>query len=158
MSADLSLRDRLQDAVKTAMKARDTQRLTVLRMATAAVKQREIDDQVTLDETGVLAVLEKMVKQRRDAAEQFTAGGREDLAAIERFEISVLEGFLPEKLSEAELTQLIQAQIATLPQPVGPASMGAAMAAIKPLVAGKADMGVVSRLLGQLLKSAPTGG
>lgn len=157
MTTDQPLRERLQDAVKAAMKAREADRLTVLRMATAAIKQREIDEQITLDEAAALAVVEKMVKQRKDAAEQFAAGGREDLAAKERAEILVLEEFLPAKLGEAELSDLIQAQLALLPTPIGPSSMGAAMAAIRPLVAGRADMGLVSRLIGQLLKNAGSG-
>jgi len=132
--------------MKTAMKSGDKQRLGVIRLANAAIKQREVDERIELDDAAVLAVLEKMVKQRKDSVSQYEAAKREDLAAIERAEIEVIEGYLPEKLGEAGILAAIDAAIAQTGA-TGPADMGKLMGVLKPKLAGQADMGQVSALL-----------
>ena len=146
----MALKERITEDMKTAMRAGDKDRLGVIRMLQAAIKQREVDERITLDDAAVLAVLEKMVKQRREAITQFEAGGRADLAAKENQEIDVLKVYLPEPLSEAELATLIDSAIAA----TGAASikdMGKVMAAVKADAAGRADMGAVSALIKQRL-------
>jgi len=138
----MSLKDRITEDMKSAMKAGDKDRLKVVRLILAAIKQVEVDTRKELDDTAVLGVLDKMVKQRRDSVEQFTKGGRADLAAIEEAEISVLDGYLPAKMDDAELDALIDEVIAA----TGAESvrdMGKVMGAIKSKAAGRADMGVV---------------
>ncbi len=128
--------------MKSAMKAGDKDRLKVVRLILAAIKQVEVDQRVELDDNGVMGVLEKMVKQRRDSVEQFEKGGREDLAAIERAEIVVLDTYLPEQLSDDELNALIDEAIsATGAESIR--DMGEVMGAIKAKAAGRADMGTV---------------
>ena len=149
----MSLKQRINDDVKQAMRAGDKSRLKTLRMITAAIKQREIDERVELDEAQVLAVVEKMIKQRRESAEQYRAGDRPELAEIEEAEIAILDDYLPEPLSEEELGRVIDEAIAE----VGASSMadmGQVMGLIKGRVQGRADMGKVSaqvrgRLAGQ---------
>jgi uncharacterized protein YqeY len=142
----MSLKARLTDDMKAAMKGGEKDRLQVIRLANAAIKQREVDERITLDDAQVLAVLEKMVKQRRDSVQQFEAANREDLAAIERFEISVIQGYLPQPLSEAEVDGLIAAAIAESGA-AGPQDMGKVIGLLKPRVAGRADMGALSGLV-----------
>lgn len=142
----MSLRDQLQDDMKSAMRTRDKERLAVIRMTLAAIKQREIDESRTLDEAEVLAVVEKMVKQRRDAETQYRDNDRPELADAEAAEIAVLEHYLPTQLSEAELDSLIDDVIAE----TGATSMkdmGQVMGQLKPRVQGQADMAVVSQRL-----------
>ena len=142
----MPLKDQLIDDMKTALRAGDKQRLGVIRLVNAAIKQREVDERIVLDDTQVLAVLEKMLKQRRDSVAQFEQAGREDLVAIERFEIAVIEAYLPAKLDAVELDALIVAAIADS----GAASardMGKVMALVKERAAGRADLGAVSRLI-----------
>jgi hypothetical protein len=139
----MSLLETLRTAQKTAMKARDKLSLGTIRMALAEVKQREIDGQKALEEPEVLAVITKMVKQRKDAATQYTDAQRQDLADIELAEITVLEGFLPQALTEDELTALIDQAIAET-QAAGMQDMGKVMAWLKPKVQGRADMGKLS--------------
>lgn len=146
----MSLKQRLTDDMKSAMKAGDKPRLGVIRLMLAAVKQREVDERVELDDAAVLAVLEKMVKQRRDSVSQYEAAAREDLAAVEREEIAVIETYLPAKLGEAEVLAAIDAAIAATGA-TGPADMGKLMGVLKPQLAGQADMGEVSRLVKQRL-------
>jgi len=145
-----ALKSRIQDDVKAAMRARDQARLGVLRMVSAAIKQQEIDGRSTLDDTGVIAVLQKMIKQRRDAEEQFRAAGRSDLADQEAFEIRVIQGYMPQPLSQAEVEALVK----DLLNEVGATSMqdmGKVMALLKPKLQGRADLGAVSAFLkGQL--------
>jgi uncharacterized protein YqeY len=139
----MSLKSRIKEDMKSAMKAGDKDRLKVVRLMLAAIKQVEVDNRVELDDAGVLSVLDKMVKQRRDSVDQFEKGNREDLAAIERAEIEVIAGYLPEQLSDAELAALIDEVIAA----TGAASMrdmGKVMGQIKASAAGRADMGAVS--------------
>ena len=139
----MSLKDQITQDMKSAMKAGDKDRLKVVRLMLAAIKQVEVDKRVELDDAGVLSVLDKMVKQRRDSVEQFEKGGREDLAAIERAEITVLDDYLPEQLSSDDLAALVDEVIAA----TGASSMkdmGKVMGQIKAKAAGRADMGAVS--------------
>jgi uncharacterized protein YqeY len=142
----MSLKQQLTDDMKAAMKSGDKDSLGVIRLVNAAIKQREVDERVELDDAAVLAVLEKMVKQRKDSVNQFEAAGREDLAAIERAEIVVIERYLPAKLGEAEILAAIDAAIAETGA-TGPADMGKLMGVLKPRLAGQADMGQVSALV-----------
>ena len=138
------LKQRLTDDMKAALKAGDKQRLGVIRLINAAIKQREVDERIELNDTEVLAVLDKMVKQRRDSVAQYEAAGREDLAAAERFEITVCQAYLPAALSAAEITALIDEAVAA----TGAESMrdmGKLMAVLRPKLQGRADMGVVSQ-------------
>ncbi len=144
------VKERIQDDVKAAMRARDKARLGVLRMTTAAIKQREIDSRTELDDAGVLSVLDKMIKQRRESVDQYAAAGRQDLADKEAFEIGVLEEYLPAALSDTELDALISAAL----EQTGASSMkdmGAVMARLRPQVQGRADMGAVSARVKQRL-------
>ena len=139
----MSLVTTLKDAQKDAMRAKAKLRLGTIRMAIAAIKQREIDEQITLGDSDILAVLTKMVKQRQDAASQFDAADRDDLASKEREEIVVLEGFLPQPLTEDELAALIEeAMVSTGAQ--GMQDMGKVMGSLKPQVQGRTDMGALS--------------
>lgn len=142
----MSMKQRLTDDMKAAMKAGEKDRLGVIRLVNAAIKQREVDERIELDDAAVLAVLEKMVKQRKDSVTQFEAASREDLAAIERAEIVIIEAYLPAKLGEAEIIAAIDAAIAQTGA-AGPADIGKLMGALKPALAGKADMGLVSQLV-----------
>ena len=139
----MALIDDLKNAQKEAMRAKDKLRLGTIRMAMAAIKQREIDEQITLNDSDILAVLTKMVKQRQDAATQYDAANRDDLASKEREEITVLEDFLPQPLSDEELAALIEdAMQSTGAQ--GMQDMGKVMGVLKPKVQGRADMGALS--------------
>ena len=138
----MSLKGTITDDMKSAMKAGDKDRLKVLRLILAAIKQVEIDTRDELDEPGVLGVLDKMVKQRRDSVEQFTKGGRDDLASIERAEIEVLEAYLPAKMDDAELDALIDEVISSTDAD-SVRDMGKVMGAIKSMAAGRVDMGAV---------------
>jgi uncharacterized protein YqeY len=148
----MSLKDQIKEDMKSAMKAGDKDRLKAVRLMMAAIKQVEVDKRVELDDAGVLSVLEKMVKQRRDSVEQFDKGGREDLAALERAEIEVLQQYLPEQLSADEITALVDDVIAA----TGAASirdMGKVMGRIKAKAAGRADMGAVSAAVKERLNA-----
>lgn len=146
----MSLKTQLTDDMKTAMKAGEKARLGVIRLINAAIKQREVDERVELDDAAVLAVLEKMVKQRRDSISQYDAAGREDLSAIERDEMAIIEHYLPAKMGEAEIAAAIDAAIAQTGA-TGAADMGKLMGVLKPQLAGKADMSEVSKLVKQKL-------
>ena len=142
----MPLKQQLTDDMKAAMKAGEKERLGVIRLVNAAIKQREVDERIELDDAAVLAVLKKMVKQRKDSVSQYEAANREDLAAIERAEIAVIETYLPAKLGEGEILAAIDAAIAQTGA-TGPADMGKLMGVLKPTLAGQADMGQVSALL-----------
>jgi uncharacterized protein YqeY len=144
------MKQQLTDDMKAAMKAGEKDKLGVIRLINAAIKQKEVDERIELDDTAVIAVLDKMVKQRKDSVSQYEAANREDLAAIERAEIVVIEAYLPAKMGEAEIAAAIQAAIAETGA-TGPADMGKLMGALKPRLAGQADMGVVSKLVKQAL-------
>lgn len=146
----MSLKQQLTDDMKAAMKAGEKERLGVIRLVNAAIKQREVDERVELDDAAVLAVLEKMVKQRKDSVAQYEAAAREDLAAIERAEIAVIETYLPAKLDEAAIAAAIDDAVAQTGAS-GPADIGKLMGVLKPKLAGQADMGLVSKLVKQKL-------
>jgi uncharacterized protein YqeY len=137
------LKDRITEDMKTAMRAKDTARLGTIRLLLAALKQREVDERITLADADVLAIVDKMIKQRKDSVAQFEAGHRADLAAIERAEIAVLQEYLPAQLSDADVDAAIAAAIASTGA-AGPAGIGKAMAVLKPQLAGRADMAAVS--------------
>jgi len=139
-----ALKDRLTQAMKDAMRAQDKPRLGVVRMALAAIKQIEVDERIELDDARTLAVLEKLVKQRRESATAYEQGGRPELAAGELAEITVLQSFLPEPLSEAELDALISAAIAEAGA-TSARDMGKVMNLLRPMVAGRADVGALSQ-------------
>ncbi|HSY45109.1 MAG TPA: GatB/YqeY domain-containing protein [Steroidobacteraceae bacterium] len=146
----MALKERITEDMKTAMRAGEKERLATIRMALAAIKQREVDERISLDDTQVLSVLEKMIKQRRESVVQFASGGRADLVAKENAEIALLQGYLPAQLSEADIDALIAAAIAA----TGAASvkdMGKVMAVVKPQAQGRADMGAVSARVKQKL-------
>jgi uncharacterized protein len=150
--ADSALKSRLTEDMKTAMRSKDKPRLGVVRLVLAAIKQREVDERIELDDTQVLAVLDKMVKQRRDSVKQFSDAGRQELADQESYEIGVLQEYLPAALDDAELESLIKATIDS----TGAASMqdmGKVMGVLKPQVQGRADMGAVSQKIKALLGS-----
>jgi len=147
------IKDRLQEDIKTAMRSGDKARLKTLRMASAAIKQREVDERVDLDDAGVLAVFEKMVKQRRDSIAQYTDGGRPELAQVEQAEIEILQDYLPEALTEAELDALIKEAVAQS-QATGMAAMGEIMGYLKPKTQGRADMRAVSEQVKAHLSAA----
>jgi len=145
-----ALKDRITEEMKNAMRAGDKERLATIRLILSAIKQREVDERIQLDDTQVLAVVEKMVKQRKEAISQFEAGGRADLVAKEQAEITVLQTYLPAQMSEAELDALITEAVAS----TGAASikdMGKVMAAVKAKAQGRADMGAVSARIKQKL-------
>ncbi len=142
----MTLKQRLIDDMKAAMKSGDKASLGVIRLINAAIKQREVDERIELDDAAVLAAMEKMVKQPTDSVSQFEAASREDLAAIERAEIVVIQRYLPEKMGEAEVLAAIDAAIAETGA-TGPADMGKLMGVLKPKLAGLADMGQVSVLV-----------
>lgn len=144
------IKAKLNAAVKDAMRAKAKERLSTLRLATSALKQVEVDERIELDDTRVLAILDKMVKQRKDAAEQFTKGGRDDLSIKELAEIEVLKEFLPAAMDDSELEAIIQSAI-TESGAEGMRDMGKAMAIIKPQVQGRTDMGAVSQKVKALL-------
>ena len=146
----MTLKQRLTDDMKAAMKAGDKDTLGVIRLVNAAIKQREVDERIELDDTQVVAVLDKMVKQRRDSVDQFEKAGREDLAAIERAEIAVIDRYLPAKMDQAQIDAAIDAAIAHTGA-TGPSDMGKLMGVLKPQLAGQADMGLVSKLIKQKL-------
>lgn len=140
----MSLKQRLIDDMKSAMKGGDKPRLEVIRLVNAAIKQREVDERVVLDDAQVLAVLEKMLKQRRDSITQYDAAGRTDLADRERFEVGVIEAYLPARLSDDELAALVDAAVVATGAS-GPKDMGRVVAEVKAKAAGRADMGEVSQ-------------
>ena len=146
----MSLKQRLTDDMKAAMKSGDKHSLGVIRLINAAIKQKEVDERIEMTDALVLAVLEKMVKQRKDSISQYEAAGREDLAAIERYELGVIDAYLPAKLGEAEVLAAIDAAI-TDTGATGASDMGKLMAVLKPKLAGQADMGEVSKLVKQRL-------
>jgi uncharacterized protein len=147
----MALKERITEDMKSAMRAGEKERLATIRLILAAIKQREVDERISLDDTQVFAVLEKMVKQRREAITQFEAGNRADLVAKESAEIVVLQGYLPAQLADTEIDALIAEAI----KATGAASikdMGKVMAAVKPKIQGRADMGAVSARIKQRLQ------
>ena len=139
----MSLKDQITEDMKTAMRAKDAPRLLTIRGLLAACKQREVDERIVLDDAAVIAIIDKLIKQRKDSISQFGAAGRTDLVDKETAELKVLEGYLPQRLSADEITAQVQAIVAELGA-TGPGDMGKVMAAVKTQLAGKADMGMVS--------------
>jgi hypothetical protein len=146
----MSLKQQLTDDMKAAMKSGEKDKLQVIRLINAAIKQREVDERIQLDDTQVLAVLEKMVKQRMDSITQYEAAAREDLAQVERYELGVIQGYLPAQMSAAEVEAIVVASIAEAGA-AGPKDMGKVIGLVKPKVAGRTDMGKLSELVKQKL-------
>ena len=146
MTAPVALRERINDDMKAAMRARDAGRLSAIRLLQAAIKQREVDERIVADDAVVLAIVEKLIKQRRDSIEQFGKAGRTDLVDKEKAELDLLSGYLPQQLSDAELQTAVDAAIAESGA-AGPQAMGKVMALLKPRIAGRADMGKASALV-----------
>ena len=142
----MQLRERVNEDVKAAMKSREAERLGTLRLLTAAMKQREVDERITLDDAGVVAVIEKMLKQRKDSVAQYEKAGRQDLADAEKREMAILQAYLPQQLSEAQIAAIVAEAVAAAGA-AAPSDMGKVMAIVKPKVAGRADMGRVSALV-----------
>ena len=142
----MTLKAQLTEDMKTAMKAGEKDRLGVIRLINAAIKQKEVDERVEMTDPLVLAVIEKMVKQRKESISQYDAAGRDDLAAVERYELGILDTYLPAKMDEASVQAAIDAAVAETGAS-GPADMGKLMAVLKPKLAGQADMGLVSQLV-----------
>ena len=139
----MSLKVRINDDMKAAMRARETERLGTIRLLLAAIKQREVDDRVELDDAAVTAVVDKMIKQRKDSISQFETAGRTDLVDKEKAELDVLSAYMPAQLSDAEVAAEVQAAVAQVGA-AGPQDMGKVMGVLKPKLAGKADMTAVS--------------
>ena len=142
----MSLKEQITEDMKTAMRAKDSGRLATIRLLTAAIKQKEVDERIDVSDEQVLAIIEKMIKQRKDSISQFEAGGRQDLADIEKAELAILSTYMPAALSEAE----VQAEVAAAVSAVGaagPQDMGKVMGVLKPKLAGRADMTAVSAMV-----------
>ena len=142
----MPLKDQISNDLKDAMRAGDAKKRDAIRLLTAEMKRKEVDERVTLADGDVVAIIEKMLKQRRDSIAQFEKGGRQDLADNEKFELGVLQAYMPQGLSEAEIADAVVASIAESGAK-GPADMGKVMAVLKPKLAGRADMGKVSGLV-----------
>lgn len=147
----MSLKEQIVDDMKSAMRAKDSARLGTIRLLTAAMKQKEVDERKVLSDTEVLGIIEKMIKQRRDSISQFEAGGRQDLADKEKAEMAVLSAYMPAALSEEEIAQAVKEAVAGA---AGPQDMGKVMAALKTRLAGRADMSVVSGMVKTALAKA----
>ncbi|WP_150427033.1 GatB/YqeY domain-containing protein [Dechloromonas sp. CZR5] len=142
----MSLKARITEDMKSAMKAKEAAKLSAIRLLTAAIKQKEVDERIELDDAAVAAVIEKLVKQRKDSVTQYEAANRQDLADIEKAEIEILSAYLPEKMSNEEVAAAVAAAVAQTGAK-GPADMGKLMGVLKPQLAGKADMAEVSKLV-----------
>lgn len=148
----MSVKEKIQTDMKDTMRARDSKRLGVIRLILAAIKQKEVDERIMLDDPEVFLVLDKMLKQRRDSFEQYQAASRSDLADQEAYEIDLIQTYLPAALSETEIEQMIQSAISET-QAVAMQDMGKVMAILKPKIQGRADMGCVSQKVKHLLES-----
>ncbi len=146
----MSLRDRITEDMKAAMRAKDGEKLSTIRMLQAAMKQREVDERITLDDTQIVAIVDKLIKQRKDSVAAFEAGGRPDLVVKEQAEIAVLQAYVPQRLSADEIGARVAAIVAELGA-AGPGDMGQVMAAAKQQLAGQAEMGLVSAAVKQAL-------
>lgn len=142
----MSLKQQINEDMKSAMRAKETARLGAIRLLLAAMKQREVDERIELTDADVVAIIEKMLKQRRDSISQYKAANRQDLVDVEEFEVSVLQTYMPQQLSEAEIAAAIAEAIAATGA-AGPQDMGKVMGVVKPKLAGRADMGKVSGLI-----------
>ena len=142
----MSLKQQISEDMKAAMRAKETARLGAIRLLLAAMKQREVDERIELTDADVVSIIEKMLKQRRDSISQYKAANRQDLVDVEEFEVSVLQTYMPQQLSEAEIVSAIAEAIAATGA-AGPQDMGKVMGVVKPKLAGRADMGKVSGLI-----------
>ena len=149
----MGLKERITDDMKAAMRAKEAGRLGTIRLLTAAIKQKEVDERIELDDAQVQAIIEKMIKQRKDSISQFEAGGRQDLADIEKAELEVLAAYMPAALSDAEIQSELEAAVAETGA-AGPQDMGKVMAILKPKLAGRADMAQVSAKVKAALSKA----
>ena len=149
----MSLKEQITEDMKAAMRARETARLATIRLLTAAMKQKEVDERIELTDDHVLAIIEKMIKQRKDSITQFEAGGRQDLADIEKAELAILSTYMPAALSDSEVGAEVAAAVAASGA-AGPQDMGKVMAILKPKLAGRADMTAVSALVKAALVKA----
>lgn len=149
----MTLKDRITEDMKAAMRAKETAKLGAIRLLMAAMKQKEVDERITLDDAAIIAIADKLIKQRRDSASQYEAANRQDLADAERAEIQVLAAYMPVALSDAEIDTAIAAAISETGA-AGPADMGKLMAALKPKLAGRADMSAVSARVKTALSKA----
>ncbi|WAC72220.1 GatB/YqeY domain-containing protein [Roseateles sp. SL47] len=148
----MSLKEQITEDMKTAMRAKDSERLGTIRMLLAAVKQKEVDERVVVDDATLVGIVDKLIKQRKDAISQFSAAGRQDLADKETAEVKVLEAYLPQRLSQEEIQAAVAGIVAELGAK-GPGDMGKVMGAVKTQLAGKADMGLVSAAVKAALSS-----
>jgi uncharacterized protein YqeY len=139
----MSLKEQITEDMKNAMRAKDTGRLGTIRLLLAAMKQKEVDERIELDDAAVIAIVEKLIKQRKECISQFQAANRDDLVAIENAELVVLQAYMPAQMSEAEVAAVVAKVVAEVGA-TGPQDMGKVMGVVKPQLAGKADMGVVS--------------
>ncbi len=142
----MSLKQQINEDMKSAMRAKETARLGAIRLLLAAMKQREVDERIELTDADVVSIIEKMLKQRRDSISQYKAANRQDLVDVEEFEVTVLQAYMPQQLSEAEIASAIAEAIAATGA-AGPQDMGKVMGVVKPKLAGRADMGKVSGLI-----------
>jgi len=149
----MSLKEQITDDMKAAMRAKETSKLGTIRLLTAAMKQKEVDERIELDDSQILAIIEKMIKQRKDSISQFEAGGRQDLADIEKAELVVLAAYMPAALSSAEIQAEVDAAVAAVGA-TGPQDMRKVIDILKPKLAGRADMGAVSGLVKAALSKA----
>ena len=147
----MSLKERITEDMKAAMRAKETERLGTIRMLLAAVKQKEVDERIVVDDAALIAIVDKLIKQRKDSISQFATAGRQDLADKEQAELRVLEAYLPARLSTEEIQAAVAAIVAEL-DAKGPGDMGKVMGAVKAQLAGKADMGLVSAAVKQALQ------
>lgn len=146
----MGLKDRITEDMKAAMRAKDSARLSAIRLLQAAIKQKEVDERIVADDAAVIGIIEKLIKQRKDSIEQFARAGRTDLVDKETAELNLLAGYLPQQMSDAELAAAIDAAV-TESGAAGPQGMGKVMAVLKPRIAGRADMGKASALVKQRL-------
>ena len=142
----MSMKDQITEDMKNAMRAKETARLGTIRLLLAAIKQREVDDRIVLDDTAIISTIEKMIKQRKDSISQFEKAGRDDLVAVESAEMVILQAYLPAQMSDAEVQAAVAAAVASTGA-AGPQDMGKVIGVLKGQLAGKADMGKVSGLL-----------
>jgi len=142
----MTLKEQITEDMKSAMRAKEAERLGTIRLLLAAIKQREVDERITVDDAGIIAIIEKLIKQRKDSIEQFQRAGRTDLVDQESKELGILQAYMPAQLSEAEVQAAIQKTISSLGA-AGPQDMGKVIGALKAQLAGKADMGMVSGLV-----------
>jgi uncharacterized protein YqeY len=149
----MSLKQQITEDMKAAMRAKETARLGTIRLLTAAIKQKEVDERIEVTDAHILSIIEKMIKQRKDSISQFEAGGRQDLADIEKAELVILSAYMPASLSEAEIRAEVTAAVAATGAS-GPQDMGKVMAVLKPKLAGRADMTMVSGIVKTALSKA----